>query len=191
MAYARIESGVVVEYPVYEGNIRQRFLDPLVIFGQGEYFVPPDGYEAVADVDPPAINPATQDLAEGEPELVDGQWRRTWTVTASSPETVAERAAVRRATMPPVSDRQFFQQLALMGHITEAEALDAVGPGILPASMLALIEMLPEEHRFSTRIILTGATSFERGHPLTAVLGGMFGMDDLALDELWQAARQL
>lgn len=191
MTYARIENGVIVEYPVYEGMIRNRFLDPLVIFGTGEYFEPPEGYVAVQDVDPPVFDHATQNLSEGEPEFVDGGWRRTWIVTSATAEEIEARAMARRALIPQISDRQFFQQLAIMGHITEAEALDAVGPGILPTSMLSLIEMLPIEQQFSTKIILTGATSFERNHPLTPVLGGMFGMDDLALDGLWQAARLL
>ena len=85
-----------------------------------------------------------------------------------------------------ISDRQFFQQLAVLGLITEDEALDAVGPGILPASMLALIDMLPQDQRFSTKIILTGATAFERSHPLTPVLGGMYGLDSDALDNVWR-----
>lgn len=96
---------------------------------------------------------------------------------------------------PPVpqviSDRQFFQQLAVLGHITQAEALDAVGPGILPASMLALIAQLPAEHQFGAQITLTGATAFERRHPLTDVLGGMYGMDSAALDQLWRDASVL
>jgi hypothetical protein len=90
-----------------------------------------------------------------------------------------------------VSDRQFFQQLALLGHISQAEALDAVGPGILPASMIALIGQLPSEHQFAAQITLTGATSFERTHPLTDVLGGMYGMDSAALDQLWRDASVL
>lgn len=98
----------------------------------------------------------------------------------------AEPAPAPEPVPALISDRQFFQQLAVMGLITEAEALDAVGPGILPASMLALINMLPQEQRFSTKIILTGATAFERSHPLTPVLGGMYGLDSDALDDVWR-----
>ena len=34
-----------------------------------------------------------------------------------------------------ISDRQFFQQLAILGLINEAEALAAVGPGTMPATL--------------------------------------------------------
>ena len=107
-------------------------------------------------------------------------------------EEVAD-ADAPKALPPPqeISDRQFFQQLAIMGLITEAEALDAVGPGILPASMLALIDQLPADQRFPAKITLTGATTFRRDHPLTPVLGGMYGLDDAALDALWAAGAQL
>ncbi|MXO73588.1 hypothetical protein [Alteraurantiacibacter buctensis] len=90
-----------------------------------------------------------------------------------------------------ISDRQFFQQLALLGKITQAEALDAVGPGIIPASMGALIDMLPAEQQFTARMLLSGATSFERHHPLTPVLGGMYGLADDDLDALWIAGAAL
>lgn len=88
MTYARIEDGQIVEYPVFQGDIRLRF--PLCAFGQGEYFEAPDGYVEVVDAPAPGID-LTQDLAEGTPALVDGVWTRQWVVTDAAPDAAEER----------------------------------------------------------------------------------------------------
>jgi hypothetical protein len=93
--------------------------------------------------------------------------------------------------LPPVSDRQFFQALAIRGHITEDEALDAVGPGIIPAAMLALIEQLPAEQQFGAKMLIRGATIYERNNALAGLIGSLYGWDDEALDEFWTFAATL
>ncbi|NTS30658.1 hypothetical protein HQ945_05270 [Phyllobacterium sp. BT25] len=90
-----------------------------------------------------------------------------------------------------ISDRQFFQQLAVGGLITESEALAAVQTGTLPAAIVAFIDQLPDEQQFPARMLLTGATSFERAHPLTDAFGSMYGMDREQIDQLWGDAAQL
>ena len=47
----------------------------------------------VAKVDSPAFSRATQNLTEGDPVLVDGQWQQTWVITDATPEEVSQRAA--------------------------------------------------------------------------------------------------
>lgn len=94
---------------------------------------------------------------------------------------------------PPsvISDRQFFQVLAQAGAITPEEALAAVKTGALPAAIEAAVGALPEAEQFSARMLLSGATVFERGHPMVAQLGAALGYDDAALDALWTAAAAL
>lgn len=96
-----------------------------------------------------------------------------------------------------ISDRQFFQQLAIQGLITQDEALAAVGPGKLPASLLALVEQLPlgdgtpsdpNNQQFSAKMLLIGATQFDRRHPMVTVLGSAFKWNDEQLDTFWRAA---
>lgn len=87
MTYARIDNGVVAEYPVYEGDIRLRY--PNVSFPA--QFDPPEGYVAVADVAPPQVD-HTQNLAEGEPAQIEGVWTRQWVVTDATPEQLVERS---------------------------------------------------------------------------------------------------
>jgi hypothetical protein len=85
-----------------------------------------------------------------------------------------------------ISDRQFAQGLAGAGLITEAEALTWVRTGDLPAAIEAYVESRPAGERFAARMVLSGATIFERAHPLTAAFGAAVGMDDTALDTFWR-----
>ena len=88
MTYAKTKDGKIIEYPVYEGDIRLAYQN--VSFASP--FEPPTGYERVTDVSPPQIN-HTQNCTEGEPRLVGGVWTRHWIVTEASTEQIAERTA--------------------------------------------------------------------------------------------------
>lgn len=90
-----------------------------------------------------------------------------------------------------ISDRQFFQALANRQLITKAEALAAVSVGTLPAAMDALLAGMPEDEEFAARMLLQGATQFNRSHPLTLAFGAGFGMTPEQIDELWIEADAL
>lgn len=94
---------------------------------------------------------------------------------------------------PPaiISDRQFFQQLAVMGQITEDEALAAVMTGAIPAALEAFIGTLPPEQQFPARMLLSGATTFDRFHPMTALLAQGMGWTQQQIEQLWAAASLL
>ena len=92
---------------------------------------------------------------------------------------------------PVVSDRQFFQALAMAGDITEAEALAAVMTGTMPARIEDAVRALPADQQFGARMLLSGATTFDRHHPMVALLGQILDRDDAALDALWAAAGKL
>jgi hypothetical protein len=121
-------------------------------------------------------------------EFLSNQGERRWNGSTAVPYTPPEPPAVVPAS---VSDRQFFQALAIRGEITEDEALDAVGPGIIPAAMVALIDQLPEAERFGAKMLIRGATVFERANPLADLIGSLFGWDGDALDEFWTFAATL
>ncbi|AWN50031.1 hypothetical protein DK419_13025 [Methylobacterium terrae] len=63
--------------------------------------------------------------------------------------------------------------------------------GTLPERIEAAVASLPEAERFAARMLLSGATSFERAHPMVAQLGAALGYDAAALDALWRAAAAL
>ncbi len=90
-----------------------------------------------------------------------------------------------------ISDRQFFHILAIDGLITEDEALTAVKTGDPPAAFEEFIASLPESQRFNARMLVEGATSFERRHPLTDAFGSMYGMTCEQIDDLWRRAATL
>lgn len=90
-----------------------------------------------------------------------------------------------------ISDRQFFQQMAIEGRITQQEALDAVGSGIIPAAMDVLVEQLPSSQRFAARMLIRGATTFRRAHPVTELIGQLYGMTAEQIDATWRAAAKL
>lgn len=90
-----------------------------------------------------------------------------------------------------ISDRQFFQQMATEGRITQQEALDAVGSGVIPAAMDALVEQLPESQRFAARMLIRGATTFRRTHPVAALIGQLYSMTGEQIDTTWRKASLL
>ncbi|WP_288587647.1 hypothetical protein [uncultured Methylobacterium sp.] len=121
--------------------------------------------------------------------------RRERDALAAARDGLAAQLAAREApaadVLPAISDRQFFQALAQAGAITADAALAAVMAGRLPAPIEAAVSALPEAERFAARMLLSGATAFERGHPMVAQLGAAIGYDSAALDALWQAAAAL
>lgn len=90
-----------------------------------------------------------------------------------------------------ISDRQFFQKLALDGKITFDEALAAVSIGALPEAVAAIVDTLPAADQFTAKMLLQGATTFQRSHPLVAIFATALNMDANDLNTFWFEASQL
>ena len=121
--------------------------------------------------------------------IINGQEREATTQEAQEILFLQTNSSVM--TPSSISDRQFFQQLAIQGLITEQEAEEAVGPGTIPVSMVSLINQLPVEQRFSARMLVRGATRFERNHSVTKLIGTLYGLSDSEIDTLWINASKL
>jgi hypothetical protein len=95
---------------------------------------------------------------------------------------------------PPVpvsiSDRQFFQQLAVAGIITRDQAL-ASNAAVIPAPLLTIIDAMPSDQQFAAKMLVSGATVFERNHPMTVAIGTAYGMTSEQVDAFFQAAAAL
>lgn len=96
---------------------------------------------------------------------------------------------------PPVpeqiSDRQFFQGLAVQGIISKADALAAVKVGTMPSALEAFVLALPSDAQFNAEMLLSGATLFNRSHPLTAQFGAAQGWSSDQIDTFWRACSVL
>ena len=90
-----------------------------------------------------------------------------------------------------ISDRQFFQQLAIAGVISQEEALAAVKTGDIPAALSGFIAALDDASRFNAEMLLSGATVFQRNHPLTNAVAMAQGMTADQVDEFFRAAAAL
>jgi hypothetical protein len=105
---------------------------------------------------------------------------------------VAEPYAVPEPPAPDViSDRQFFQALAMRGTITPREAIEAVKVGAIPSAMQAKIDAMPPDERFAATMLVAGATQFDRRHPMTTGFAALMGWPTDELDALWTYAAAL
>lgn len=90
-----------------------------------------------------------------------------------------------------ISDRQFFQQLAIAKVISQEEALAAVKTGDIPAALSGFIAALDDAARFNAEMLLSGATIFARNHPLTDSIAAAQGMTPQQIDDFFRAAAAL
>ena len=91
-----------------------------------------------------------------------------------------------------ISDRQFFQQAAIDGLVSQEEALSAVQTGSIPVVLQAVIDGIEDpNNRFAATMLLAGATTIERYHPLTDAVAAHLGWDSTQLDEFFIRAAQL
>lgn len=91
-----------------------------------------------------------------------------------------------------ISDRQFTHALKLAGAITHAEAMAFVQTGTIPAALQAVVDGIgDQQQREAAELLLAGATSFEREHPMTLALAAGMDWSAAQVDALWIAAAQL
>jgi len=110
-------------------------------------------------------------------------------------ETFVEQDIPQQNYVEPVpstiSDRQFFEQLANIGKISEEDALAAVSIGAIPPAISTFVDALPPAERFKALMLLKGATTFERNHPVVPIFGLFFNMTSEEVDQLWRDASVL
>lgn len=75
--YARIDNGVVAEYPLTEQQVRDRF--PSTSFPSDFAGNLPTGYARVQPASAPTASETTV-VSEATPALVDGVWTQSWSV---------------------------------------------------------------------------------------------------------------
>lgn len=109
-----------------------------------------------------------------------------WLATGNTPDPYVAPVVVPQQ----ISDRQFFQQLAIEGIITQDDAL-ASNAAIIPPPLLAIIEAMPEDQQFNAKMIISGATVYYRNDPLTITIGTAYGWTSDQIDAFFTAAAVL
>lgn len=114
----------------------------------------------------------------------------------ATPEAVEARAlellpAVAMPVPNSISDRQFFQALAVSGLISKDEAIQAVSIGEIPAKIAATVDLMPDDYAFDARMFFSGAYTFERHHPFTEMFAAMSGFSPSQADDLFRLASNL
>lgn len=109
---------------------------------------------------------------------------------AAEPPPASTPTPDPNAVPASISDRQFFQQLAVLGVITEDEAL-AANAAIIPAALVAIIDQMPAEQQFAAKMLVSSATVFERNHPMTEAIGVSYGWTSEQIDDFFRAAAKL
>lgn len=116
-----------------------------------------------------------------------------WVAAADGSFSAPVYFTVTRLIPTTISRRQFWQQLAVDGDITEDEALAAID-GVIPDKLAKAIDALPDDAmRFSAKMLLKGAGDFLRSNPMVDVLAAPAALnrDAAALDVFWIAAAAL
>lgn len=113
-----------------------------------------------------------------------------WLADGNEPDPY-EPPVVVEPVPDTISDRQFFQQLAIAKVISQEEALAAVKTGDIPSALSGFIAPLPDDQRFNAEMLLSGATIFARAHPLTEAIGAAQGMTPAQVDDFFRAAAAL
>jgi len=110
-------------------------------------------------------------------------YRMIWngTTIVEPPETIPDE----------ISRRQFFQQLASLELITNNEAKAALQNGAIPAALQALINQLPSSERYEAEMLIIGASTFARLHPLCDQIRILFEWSEEQRDNFWRAASKL
>lgn len=122
-----------------------------------------------------------------DPDNSDRRAFEIWQAAGNVPDPYVAAEVVPES----ISDRQFFQQLAAQGVITQEDALAAVKIGAIPAALQQVIDGLPPGQQFGASMIVSGATIFQRHHPLTIAIGAASGWTADQIDAFFRAAAVL
>lgn len=91
-----------------------------------------------------------------------------------------------------ISDRQFFQMAAMDGLVTMDEALAAVQTGAIPPLLQTIVDGIADPlQQFGAKMLLSGATIYDRNHPLTEAVVAHLGWTSDQVDQFFIQAAKL
>lgn len=136
-----------------------------------------------------AVVRLTDNAIIGPENTLDWEEYQTWLSEGNTPE----EPETETPTVPlTISDRQFFQQAAILGIISQPEALAAVQTGTIPPVLQSIVDGIQDPtEKFAATMLLAGATVFERNHPFTNAVGAALGWSNEQIDQFFIAASNL
>jgi hypothetical protein len=88
-----------------------------------------------------------------------------------------------------ISKRQFYQQAAVDDFITTTEALAAMQIGTIPPLLMNVVNTITvNSEKFKAEMLLTGASDFQRDHPLTLTIGSALSLSNTQIDTFFNEA---
>lgn len=116
--YAKIENGVAVEYPLYEGDLERRF--PELVFPLDAHLeenngvICPEGYARVLPVEQP--NDHTKNFQLGMPELdpIDNIWKETWISVSATEEQINTRIQIIKSRVRDIRNNKLLSSDVFM-----------------------------------------------------------------------------
>lgn len=56
---------------------------------------------------------------------------------------------------------------------------------------MAIVSAMPADQQFNAEMLLSGATVFQRSHPMTAAIGAAYGWSDAQIDAFFRTAARI
>ena len=109
--YARIENNIPVEYPLFEGQLQERF--PQLVFPLDNNAILPDNYVRVLD-NPDYMFDHTHRYEEALPVFEGGIWKQNWNAVPLTNEEVQLRVGLISNTVRKRRDSLLQQSDALV-----------------------------------------------------------------------------
>lgn len=126
------------------------------------------------------------------PDDFGNSYRRLLAEWEADGNTIAPYVEPPKPVPDEISRRQFFQQLANDEIISRDEALAALQTGVIPSPLLAIINALPDEDsRFSAKMLVIGASVFNRTNPLSEIVRQSLNWTVARRDSFWADASAL
>jgi hypothetical protein len=136
-----------------------------------------------------AVVRLTDNAIIGPENELEWEEYQTWLSEGNTPEEPESELLPVPST---ISDRQFFQQAAILGVISQAEALAAVQTGTIPPVLQSIVDGIQDpSEKFAATMLLAGATVFERNHPFTNAVGVALGWSTEQIDQFFIDASKL
>ena len=123
-----------------------------------------------------------------DPRNTDWLIYQAWLAEPNTPNPIPVPAVV---VSQVVTVRQFYQAAAMLGIITEVEALAFINAKTKPAALNLAVATLPAAERFAANMSIAGATSYCRGDSFVVALGAAMGISEAQIDSLFVLAASL